>query len=104
MKILGDREVHVKSGTSVSLRCLISNVLDEPSYVFWYHESTRLLDDAENVVIHTQRIVGDGSAMSSLTIANPMPRHSGIYSCRPANLEASFVSLHVIRGEMVTTR
>ncbi|TRY67244.1 hypothetical protein TCAL_07661 [Tigriopus californicus] len=100
VKILGDREVHVKSGTSVSLRCLISNVLEEPSYVFWYKEDKRLLSaDDGNITITTKRIIGDGAAVSSLTIEHPDPTHSGIYSCRPANLERAFVSLHVIQDE-----
>lgn len=108
MKILGDVEVHVQSGTSVTLRCLISNVLDVPSYVFWYHGDRRLLDRDDSdydgdiddgVSIRTQRVVGDGAAMSMLTIERPAPRHAGRYSCRPANLDAAEVSLHVIKGE-----
>lgn len=102
VKILGDREVHVKSGTSVSLRCLISNVLEEPSYVFWYKEDKRLLSaDDGNITITTKRIIGDGAAVSTLTIVHPDPTHSGIYSCRPANLERAFVSLHVIQGRFL---
>eukprot|EP00095_Tigriopus_kingsejongensis_P001091 maker-scaffold193_size270907-snap-gene-1.19 protein:Tk01091 transcript:maker-scaffold193_size270907-snap-gene-1.19-mRNA-1 annotation:"Neurotrimin" len=100
VKIMGDREVHVKSGTSVSLRCLISNVLEEPSYVFWYKEDKRLLSGEDgNITITTKRIVGDGAAVSTITIAHPDPSHSGIYCCRPANLERAFVSLHVIQDE-----
>ena len=38
VKILGDREVHANSGSSVTVRCLISNVLSAPSYVFWYEK------------------------------------------------------------------
>ena len=108
VKILGDKEVHVKSGTSVTLRCLISNVLDVPSYVFWYRGDRRILaeddggdgDDNSTCTIDTRRVVGDGSAVSTLTIDEPSPRHSGIYSCRPANLEKASVSLHVIQGKI----
>ena len=38
VKILGDREVHANTGTAVTVRCLISNVLSAPSYVFWYEK------------------------------------------------------------------
>ena len=38
VKILGDREVHANSGSSVTVHCLISNVLSAPSYVFWYEK------------------------------------------------------------------
>ena len=50
VKILGDKEVYVKSGSSVSLRCLISNCLEEPSYVFWYFGGNyRILDDSDRI-------------------------------------------------------
>ena len=38
VKILGDREVHANAGTALTVRCLISNVLSAPSYVFWDEE------------------------------------------------------------------
>ena len=41
VKILGDREVHANSGSAVTVRCLISNVLSAPSYVFWYEKNDR---------------------------------------------------------------
>ena len=49
VQIVGDREVHVKAGTSVTLKCLISNCLEEPAYVFWYHGERRLLDDDDQI-------------------------------------------------------
>ena len=145
MKVLGDLEMYVKAGTAVTLRCLISNCLEEPAYVFWYHGDRRLLDDNDQIPgdliepttpkpkshskktrgknrrkipamtqapeldldqlffrggikILTQRLVADGSAISTVTIRNPTPAHSGKYTCRPANLEPAFVNLHVIQG------
>ena len=49
VKILGDKEMYVKAGTAVTLRCLISNCLEEPAYVFWYHGDRRLLDDEDQI-------------------------------------------------------
>ena len=49
MKVLGDLEMYVKAGTAVTLRCLISNCLEEPAYVFWYHGDRRLLDDDDQI-------------------------------------------------------
>ena len=142
--------MYVKSGTAVTLRCLISNCLEEPAYVFWYHGDRRLLDDDDQIPgdlippttpkpvlqhrrgsknrdskvrqriikateapeidldqlfsrggikIRTQRLVADGSAISTVTIRNPTPAHSGKYTCRPANLDPAFVNLHVIQGK-----
>jgi hypothetical protein len=60
----------------------------------------RLLDDGGRTIsIVTQRVVGEGAAVSTLTLVNPSaPGDSGKYSCRPENLEPAHVSLHVIRG------
>ena len=152
VKILGDKEMYVKAGTAVTLRCLISNCLEEPAYVFWYHGERRLLDDEDQIpgdlvsqapttktpppkfssvsgrgqnqnrkseltkkqtgsssdfdtvysrggiTIRTQRLIADGSAISTVTIRDPTPAHSGLYACRPANLEPAYVNLHVIQG------
>ena len=45
-----------------------------------------------------KRLVADGSAISTVTIRDPTPPHSGLYNCRPANLEPAHVNLHVIQG------
>ena len=144
--------MYVKAGTAVTLRCLISNCLEEPAYVFWYHGNRRLLDDQDQIpgdlvspsptprstlspkysrgnnhrrrnqlqkplntpnnlepdldtvfsrggiTIRTQRLIADGSAISTVTIRDPSPAHSGRYACRPANLEPAHVKLHVIQG------
>ena len=153
VKILGDKEMYVKAGTAVTLRCLISNCLEEPAYVFWYHSDRRLLDDQDQIpgdlvspmpavattkkfsmnqslsrkgqtgskladnrrsnsepdldkvfsrggiTIRTEILIADGSAISTVTIRNPTPAHSGPYACRPANLDPASVNLHVIQGE-----
>ena len=66
VKILGDKEMYVKAGTAVTLRCLISNCLEEPAYVFWYHGDRRLLDDQD-------QIPGDLVSDSELTTSSSTP-------------------------------
>ena len=41
----------------------------------------------------------DGSAISSIIIRRVSTKHTGTYSCRPANLEPAQIKLHVIRGK-----
>ena len=164
----------MKAGTSVTLRCLITNCLEEPAYVFWYHGDRRLLDDKDRMAaltemeneaqrrrrkfqflttspsplgsggdkrdrkksgrksksrkrllkeinnngtevekdmewlyerggirINTKRLVSDGSAVSTVTIENPTPAHSGTFTCSPAHLEPAHVNLHVIQGNFI---
>ncbi|KAB7500566.1 Lachesin, partial [Armadillidium nasatum] len=37
--IPGGAELHVRSGSDVMLKCVISKALTPPPYVFWYHVS-----------------------------------------------------------------
>ena len=53
------------------------------------------------ITIRTQRLVADGSAISTVTIRDPTPPHSGLYNCRPANLDPAHVNLHVIQGTYI---
>jgi len=99
VKILGDREVHANAGTAVAVRCLISNVLSAPSYVFWHHGDKRLLDERGAVSIVTQRVVGEGAAVSTLTLLNPTPERAGVYTCRPEHLDPAYVRLHIVQVE-----
>ena len=32
----GDQEIHVKEGSSVKLKCVVTNILEPPQYVTWY--------------------------------------------------------------------
>lgn len=185
VSIVGDKEIFVKSGSSVTIKCLISNCLEKPSYVFWYYEDNfRILDDDDRIPedlllaaaaaeaasksspdssgfkssvsgqdrrrlpgklgkvqqrrkkqhqmvllesyleeirrnrsqedngvesifasggidIETQALHDDGTALSTITIKDPTSKHSGTYSCRPANLDPAKVKLHVIQGTLM---
>lgn len=46
VKIHGDREMYVERGSSVSLRCVISNWLQRPNVVFWLRDGVRLVRTA----------------------------------------------------------
>jgi len=99
VKILGDREVHANAGTALTVRCLISNVLSAPSYVFWHHGDQRLLDKTGAVTIVTQRVVGESAVVSMLTLLNPTPDRAGVYACRPEHLDPAYVRLHIVQVE-----
>ena len=36
VKILGGQDIHVKEGSMVILKCVISNTVEKPPYVTWY--------------------------------------------------------------------
>ena len=36
VKILGGQDIHVKEGSKVILKCVITNIVEKPPYVTWY--------------------------------------------------------------------
>ncbi|XP_011058480.1 PREDICTED: neurotrimin-like [Acromyrmex echinatior] len=98
IEILGDRDMYVKTGSTVAIRCVIKQSLEGPFYVFWYHEGDRVLNyQLGKIDIQTKRIEQD--TVSSLVIHNARREDSGNYTCSPSNLDSASVQLHVLNGE-----
>lgn len=98
IEILGDRDMYVKTGSTVAIRCVIKQSLEGPFYVFWYHEGDRILTYQLNKIdIQTKRM--DQDTVSSLVIHNAKRDDSGNYTCSPSNLDSASVQLHVLNGE-----
>ncbi|XP_012282057.1 cell adhesion molecule 4 [Orussus abietinus] len=100
IEIVGDRDMFVKTGSTVTLKCVIKQSLEGPFYVFWYHFDERVLQYEEGKgkrEIRTERANGD--TVSSLVIHNAQREDSGNYTCSPSNLDSASVQLHVLNGE-----
>ncbi|XP_046430316.1 hemicentin-2-like isoform X1 [Neodiprion fabricii] len=98
IEIMGDRDIYVKTGSTVTLRCVIKQSLEEPSYVFWYHESGRVLIYQQGKLeMRKERV--DSDTVSSLIIHTARREDSGNYTCSPSNLDSASVQLHVLNGE-----
>lgn len=98
IEIIGDRDMYVKTGSTVAIRCVIKQSLEGPFYVFWYHEGDRVLDYQLNKIdIQTKRI--DHDTVSSLLIHKARREDSGNYTCSPSSLDSASVQLHVLNGE-----
>ncbi|XP_042210310.1 zwei Ig domain protein zig-8-like [Homarus americanus] len=93
-------ELHVRSGSTVTIKCVVSHALHPPSYVFWYHEDARVTDNSwagvEQVPL---RRVSSEASVASLTINSVSHTHAGNYTCAPAALTPVSVILHVLNGE-----
>ena len=45
VEIKGSPDIYVNSGSQVELLCLLTDVLEEPPFIFWHYEDERLLID-----------------------------------------------------------
>ncbi|CAH1637519.1 unnamed protein product [Spodoptera littoralis] len=99
IEIVGESELYVKAGTTVSLKCVITQALEEPAYIFWYHNDERVLNyDKSLVEIRMERVAPD-TTVGNLIIYSPRREDSGNYSCSPSNLDSASVMLHVLSGQ-----
>ncbi|XP_041980588.1 lachesin-like [Aricia agestis] len=99
IEIVGESDLYVKAGSTVSLKCVITQALEEPAYIFWYHNDERVLNyDRSLVEIRMERLAPD-TTVGNLIIYNPRREDSGNYSCSPSNLDSASVVLHVLSGE-----
>ncbi|KAK9890196.1 hypothetical protein WA026_010307 [Henosepilachna vigintioctopunctata] len=99
IEISGKSDVYVRTESTVSLRCVITQSLEEPAYIFWYHDGERVLKyDRSAIDIRTERL-GSDTTESTLMIFHAKPEHSGNYTCSPSNLDSASVLLHVLNGE-----
>ncbi|KAK7865960.1 hypothetical protein R5R35_005024 [Gryllus longicercus] len=99
IEILGESDIYVKTGSTVNLKCVITQSLEEPAYIFWYHDSERVLNyDRTAKDIRMER-VGPDTTVGTLVIYNGQREDSGNYTCSPSNLDSASVLLHVLNGE-----
>jgi len=122
-KILGETDIFVKSGSTVQIKCIIMQSLEQPSYIFWYHDGGRLLNlngkhqwvervsaplflTAKSAcfpqIIPFYHIlipqVNSDTTIGTLVIKMADRRDTGNYTCAPSNLDSASVILHVLNG------
>ncbi|XP_017774039.1 PREDICTED: hemicentin-2-like isoform X1 [Nicrophorus vespilloides] len=99
IEILGESEIYVKTGSTVSLKCVITQSLEEPAYIFWYHDGNRVLEFDRSLININMEPVGTDTTVSTLVIFHAHPEDNGNYTCSPSNLDSASVVLHVLNGE-----
>ncbi|XP_050536912.1 hemicentin-2-like [Daktulosphaira vitifoliae] len=100
IEILGDSDIHVMEGSSVSLKCVIRQSVRDPDYIFWYQNGKRVLDyggKGAKVITSERRDVN--TMVATLTINKAVLLDSGNYTCQPSNLDSASAFLHVLNGE-----
>ncbi|XP_046980809.1 protein sidekick-2-like [Schistocerca americana] len=95
VEIAGGHDLYVRAGSTVALRCEVTQSLEEPAYIFWYHDGERVLSYQD---IRLERVAPDAT-VSTLLIQRARREQSGNYTCKPSNLDSASVLLHVLDGE-----
>ncbi|XP_076277280.1 zwei Ig domain protein zig-8 isoform X1 [Lasioglossum baleicum] len=89
-----------KAGSTIELKCVVSNIPQPTGYVTWRHGSRKLNYDTIRGGISVKTDMGTNGAVSRLYIANANKKDSGNYSCELADVAAATtVSVHVLNGE-----
>jgi len=96
VKILGDPDIHVKEGSPVRLKCVISNMVEKPPYVTWFLNEKMLVDFAGDLSSLTHH---SSHSVSVLNLHAVELADSGNYSCQPAGLHKESITLHVLKAE-----
>jgi len=108
VKIFGDRDIFVKSSSTVQLRCVVSQSLVPPTYIEWRHNEEHLplttssLSYYKGARLQTTppEHIAAGTTVSTLTILAAEISDSGKYTCLPAQLESASVNLHVLETDL----
>ncbi|XP_032521919.2 zwei Ig domain protein zig-8-like [Danaus plexippus] len=103
-KVLGPADLYVKTGSLLSLTCILSQGPHDLGTIFWY-KGSKLIEykELEANEVEEQRIrlktEWTEQLSSRLTIDKLQPTDSGNYSCVPTMAETASVNVHVINGE-----
>ncbi|VEN49659.1 unnamed protein product, partial [Callosobruchus maculatus] len=103
IEIEGESDIYVKRGSTVQLKCVITQSLEPPAYIFWYHDGERVLNDQSAIDIRMTRR-GTDTTVSTITIFRTKPEDAGNYTCSPSNLDSASVYLHVLNAWPVIFR
>ncbi|XP_039749870.1 titin homolog [Pararge aegeria] len=88
-----------KEGSIIELRCVVSEVPQPARQVNWKHGGRLLNYDTKRGGVSVKTEASANGALSRLYIANANRNDSGNYTCSLADVAASAVFVHVLRGE-----
>ncbi|XP_021928644.1 peroxidasin-like isoform X3 [Zootermopsis nevadensis] len=88
-----------KAGSTIELKCVVSQVPQPSSYVTWKHGQRMLNYDTSRGGISVKTDIQPGGAMSRLYIANANKQDSGNYTCSLADVASTTIAVHVLNGE-----
>lgn len=96
--IVGGPDVYINTGSRLALTCSVKYSPEPPAFIFWYHDDKLVSYERTRggVVVSTEKGV---VTTSRLLVQYAQPRHTGVYTCHPANSTPKSVNVHVIAGD-----
>lgn len=96
--ILGQKDLIIDQGTTLSLVCIVENSPIPPEFVFWYHNDLLLNfnPNRPGVLVETEH---DSRTHSQLKIANAQETDTGNYTCRASNGQPASIYVQVWAGD-----
>ncbi|XP_059489844.1 neurotrimin-like [Neocloeon triangulifer] len=88
-----------KTGSTIELKCVISQVPHPSTYVTWKHGQRMLNYDTSRGGISVKTDILSSGATSFLYIANANQHDSGNYTCALTDVAEATISVHVLNGE-----
>ncbi|XP_063841782.1 hemicentin-2-like [Scylla paramamosain] len=96
--ILGGPDMHINTGSTINLTCLVEYSPEPPDFVYWNHNNKIISYDSSRGGVTVILEKGDLTT-SSLLIQKARPSDSGRYDCNPSNADSANITVHVLYGE-----
>jgi len=90
------KEIFIKKGSQLKLKCEMKKATEKPKFIFWYHNHTMI-----NYSPHTGKIVllEEVGWSSVLQIASVSGNDGGNYTCSPQNILSDTVMVNIMEGD-----
>ncbi|XP_047738118.1 uncharacterized protein LOC108677199 [Hyalella azteca] len=104
VEIIDERGANVgekfyKTGSTIELRCTISQMPQAQTFILWRHGDHMLNYDTSRGGISVKTDMSSSVIVSTLYIANATPRDSGNYTCSLGDVATGGVLVHILNGE-----
>ncbi|XP_037789957.1 uncharacterized protein LOC119585359 [Penaeus monodon] len=94
VEIIGSPDMHVDTGSTINLTCVIAHSPEPPSYIFWYHNDQVVNYESPRGSVSVLKEEDNVSRSSEA-----QPSDTGNYTCSPSNADGTSLRVHVFSGD-----